>query len=192
MRTTTGAGGSSSAPQLCLRRRSGTAAEHLRCRRNGCPVDPGTPRRLMLAAVPRGTLLWPVGRAEHKRSDPPHAQPHVGDQLGYLHQHAPLRRETLCGQKQNASLRRSLGAVLVRLLRDVRRHARPDASPINDNFNIMPMFDKNHNLTVYGWVSSVFGTWVGAILLVAGVLWETRVLKKLKVAFRSARSAGVQ
>jgi len=69
---------------------------------------------------------------------------------------------------------------------DLTRHL------INDNFNIMPMFDKNHNLTVYGWVSSVFGTWVGAILLVAGVLWETRVLKKLKVAFRSARSAGVQ
>jgi hypothetical protein len=75
---------------------------------------------------------------------------------------------------------------MIGVMLDLTRHL------INDNFNIMPMFDKNHNLTVYGWVSSVLGTWAGAILLVSGILWETRVLKKLKVAFRSARSAGAQ
>lgn len=71
---------------------------------------------------------------------------------------------------------------MIGVMLDLTRHL------INDNFHIMPMFNGNGSLTIYGWVSSVIGTWVGSILLVTGILWETRVLKKVQVAFRNARS----
>jgi len=129
MRTTPGARGARTAPQLRFRHRPGAPAQRLRRRRDGNPVDPGIARRLMLAAVPGGTFLRPVGRTEHKRSDSPHAQPHVGNQHRDLHQHAPVRRKTLRGEEQDASLRHSMGAILVRFLRDDWRHARLNAAP---------------------------------------------------------------
>lgn len=65
---------------------------------------------------------------------------------------------------------------------------------LTDNFHILLMhyLDKDgkpieSEYTIYGILFTFVGTWTGAVFLMAGILWETRMLPKIAKTFRQAR-----
>lgn len=70
---------------------------------------------------------------------------------------------------------------MIGMLTDLTRHL------LNDAFDIMPMDNPDGSLSVYGWTMTIFGTWIGAFLLLTGILWDTKLLQKVHGAWRSAR-----
>lgn len=65
---------------------------------------------------------------------------------------------------------------MILMLTDLTRHL------FNDAFGIWPM----SNPYTKTWITYV-ATWTGALCLVVGVFWETRLLPKLKLAYRRSR-----
>lgn len=70
---------------------------------------------------------------------------------------------------------------MIGMMGDLTRHL------LNDAFNIMPMYNPDDSLSVYGWTLTIFGTWIGAFLLITGILWDTKLLQKVSSAWRQAR-----
>lgn len=72
---------------------------------------------------------------------------------------------------------------MIGVMGDLTRHL------FNDAFGVMPMFNHDGSYSIYGIVLTLIGTWTGAILLMGGILWETRLLVKVVRKFRAARRA---
>lgn len=72
---------------------------------------------------------------------------------------------------------------MIGVMGDLTRHL------LNDAFNILPMYGPNDHYTVYGIVITLIGTWTGAVLLMGGILWETKLLVKVVRKFRRVRAA---
>lgn len=70
---------------------------------------------------------------------------------------------------------------MVGTLTDLTRHL------LNDSFDILPMDNDDGSLSIYGWTMTIFATWVGAALLLIGILWDTKLLQKVGSAWRNAR-----
>ena len=54
----------------------------------------------------------------------------------------------------------------------------------------LPMYTENGGLSVYGWLFTVFGTWIGQLLMISSILWITDLPSKLWGKFRALRGGG--
>lgn len=70
---------------------------------------------------------------------------------------------------------------MIFMMADLTRHL------LNDAFNIMPMENDDGSYTVYGIVFTFILTWLGAALLLVGILWDTKLIQKVSQKFRAAR-----
>lgn len=70
---------------------------------------------------------------------------------------------------------------MICLMMDLTRHL------INDDYGNAPM-TINGVHTAYWWGMTIFGTWIGALLLLTGILWDTKLLQKVGTAWRRVRS----
>lgn len=69
------------------------------------------------------------------------------------------------------------------MMADLTRHV------LNDSFGIMDMENPDGSYTVYGIVFTFLLTYLGALLLMTGILWDTHLLQKVAIKWRAARGS---